>query len=201
MKNRLNARFVFILSSVLLFSCSVRKYTSSYYYQHEKVLDQIESSYRSLYSSQAFSIAFTDKYFRTLSLEIKTDSLTYIYEFTPGEHRMNDSALKYHLDSAGLNGLASKMRAVHCYWVSKIDYYTDNQKKLLVFISVKPVALRSLFSETKYYIITYYSQPQQFDAQGRLLDKKRIRRLRKVNGEVFYRINDKVCHTVSGQYR
>lgn len=201
MKNKSTAGFLSVFLVAALVSCSVKKYTSRYYYQNEKVLDQIEASYRTMYSLQAFSIAFMDKYFRTLSLEIKTDSLTYIYEFGMGESRINDTALKYHLNPAGLNELTTKMRSVHCSWISKMDYYTDNQRKLLVFMSIKPVVFSSFFSDKKYYIITYYSQPQHFDPQGRLLDRKRLRQLRKINGEVFHRINDKVCYSISSQFR
>ena len=201
MKIKSAAGFLTIICLAVLVSCSVKKYTTRYYYQNEKVLDQIEASYRLLYSGQEFSLAFMDKYFRTISLELKTETLTYIYEFGFGERRMNDTAFKYHLDSTGLNDLAAKMRSVHCSWISKIDYYTDEQRKFMVFMSIKPVAFSSFLSEKKYYIITYYPQPQHFDAQGRLLDRRKLRQLRKINGEVFYRINDKVCYTVSTQFR
>jgi hypothetical protein len=68
-------------------------------------------------------------------------------------------------------------------------------------MSIKPVALKAPFSYSKYYILTYFSQPQYFDNEGRLLDKRKRRRLRKINGEIFRRINDKVCYTISGKFR
>ncbi len=202
MRNKRTAYIVFLISvSVLLFSCSGIKITSQYYFEHEKVLDQVESTYRTLYQGKPFSLAFTDKLFRTVSLEIITDTLTYIYDFNVEEKRLNDTAAKYHLDSAGLNKLIGYMRSIHCTWVNNFDYYVDEKKNSLIFISIKPVLFHSAFSYKKYYILTYYSQPQHFDPQGRLLDKRKMRKLRKINGEIFYRINDKVCYTISGLFR
>jgi hypothetical protein len=77
----------------------------------------------------------------------------------------------------------------------------DEKKNSLILMSIKPVALKAPFSYSKYYILTYFSQPQHFDKDGKLLDKRGLRRYRKINGEVFTRINDKVCYTISGKFR
>ena len=186
---------------LILYSCSAKIITSRYYFENEKVLDQIEETYTKIYRGKPFSIAFTDKYFRTVSLDIITDSLTYIYEFDVYEKRMGDTAFKYGMDSAGLNKLLSLMRSIRCTWVNNYDYYVDGQKKSLIYISIKPTVFHPVLSYKKYYILTYFSQPQHFDGAGRLLDKRKLRRLRKINGEIFYRINDRVCYTISGQFR
>jgi hypothetical protein len=68
-------------------------------------------------------------------------------------------------------------------------------------MSIKPVALKRPFAYAKYYVLTYFPQPQYFDSEGRLLQKRRLKELRKINGEIFKRINSKVCYTVSGRFR
>ena len=186
---------------LLLYSCSAKKISSDYYYQHKEVLEKIEQSYTELYPKKPFTLAFTDKEFRTVSIEIITDSLSYIYDFAVHEPRLTDTLRKYHLNAEGVSNLIDLMVSIRCTWVNNFDYYVDQQKKYLVLISIKPVGLHSLFSSKKYYILTFYNKPQYFDEQGRLLDKKKRRRLRKINGEVFHRINDKVCYTISGQFR
>ena len=201
MKTKLFTSFPLLSLSMLLFSCSAKKITSKYYYENEKALDQIEMTYKTLYRVKPFSLSFSDKYFRTFSLEIKTDTLNYIYEFGVDEKRISDTAFRYHIDTTGLKKLLGLMRSIQCTWIENFDYYVDQQKKTLIFISIKPVPTRPLLTYKKYYIITYFSQPQHFDSEGRLLDKKKERRLRKINGEIFYRINDKVCYTISGQFR
>jgi hypothetical protein len=77
----------------------------------------------------------------------------------------------------------------------------DEKKSSMIFMSIKPVALKAPFAYQKYYTLTYFPQPQYFDSEGHLLDKKKLKRLRKINGEIFNRINDKVCYTISGDFR
>ena len=201
MKNKISAPICLMVITVLLFSCSAKNISTGFYYQNKKVLDAIQTSYKALYKEKPFTIAFTDKLFRTVSLEIITDTLTYIYEFEINEKRLSDTLYKYKIDAAATSRLIGLMASIHCTWINNFDYYVDEKKQSLIFISIKPVASHSHFSEKKYYILTYYSQPQHFDSEGRLLDKRKLRRLRKINGEIFRRINDKVCYTISSEFR
>ena len=185
----------------LLFSCSAKKITSNYYFEHQTVLEEIEKSYKKLHKQRPFNIAFTDRDFRTVSVEIITDSVSYIYDFAVHEPRLTDTLNKYHLNAEGMSHLIDLMVGIRCTWVNDFDYYVDEQKRTLILISIKPVAFHPILSYKKYYILTFFSQPQHFDEQGRLLDKRKLRRLRKINGEIFHRINDKVCYTISGQFR
>ncbi len=183
-------------------SCSsARKFTTKYYYQHEQALDKIEHTYKALYEQHPFNVVFTDKHFSILTIEIKTDTLTYIYQFDVGEPRLTDTLIKYHLNAKGINELIKDMKSIHCIWINNLDYYVDEKRKSLVFISIKPKAPNSPFAATQYYILSYFAQPQYFDKEGRLLVKRRLRRIHKINGDIFRRINDKICYTVSGRYR
>ena len=200
-KNRTINALILAGLGLALFSCTGRNISSNYYYEHQEVLEKIEKSYKELYREKPFTIAFTDKQFRTATLEIITDSIAYINDFNLDELRLKDTLQKYHLNPAGVSGLLKLMQSIRCTWVNNFDYYVDEQKRSMILISIKPVALHSLFSYKKYYILTFYAQPQHYDSEGRLLDKRKLRRLRKINGEVFHRINDKVCYTISGQFR
>ncbi len=164
-------------------------------------MDNIEQSYIKLYLQKPFTIAFTDKKFETLSLDIITDSLTYIYEFNIKEKRLLDTLIKFNLKATEVTELINKMRSIHCTWVNKFDYYVDDSKKSLVFISIKPVNNNNLFSNKKYYIITYFPQKQYYDKEGRLVNNRRQKQLQKVNGDIFKRINDTVSYTVSSTFR
>ncbi|HQY13032.1 MAG TPA: hypothetical protein PK133_12495 [Ferruginibacter sp.] len=185
----------------MMFSCSPKNISTKYYYQNEKVLDRIEERYKQLYRQMPFTIGFTDRWFKTVSVEIITDSLSYIYEFEANESRLADTLAKYHPSPAKVVELIGQMQSIRCTWIRNLDYYVDEKKNSLIFMSIKPVALKAPFSYNKYYVLTYFQQPQYFDSEGRLLDKRRLRRLRKINGEIFKRINDKVCYTISGNFR
>lgn len=182
-------------------SCSPKFISTNYYYKNEKILDNIEKSYKELYQQKSFTIAFTSKDYETISIDIITDTLTYIYEFTVNEPRLTDTLIKYRLESKKVTDLISLMQSIHCTWVNKFDYYIDEEKKSLFFISIRPRGLQVPFSYKKYYILTYFTQKQYFDSKGQLLTNRKQRKLHKINGGVFKRINDRVCYTVSSKFR
>jgi hypothetical protein len=196
-------KIIIVLLGILsfIFSCSPKNISTKYYYQNEKVLDRIEESYKELYRQAPFSIAFTNKNFKTVSIGMITDSLTYIYEFTPDESRLTDTLVKFHYNAPKIIELVKQMQQIHCSWINNYDYYVDEKKNSLIFMSIRPVALKAPFSYKKYYILTYFRVPQHFDSEGRLLDKRKLRKLREIHGEIFRRINDKVCYTISETYR
>jgi len=199
--NKLTLALLFFCIMNIISSCSPKNISTSYYYQHEKVLDKIEESYKSLSQQSPFTVAFTDKKFNTVSLEIITDTLSYIYEFDVNESRLTDTLNRFRLNAPKIIELIRQMQSIRCTWINNYNYYVDEKKNSLIFMSIKPVALNSLFSYKKFYTLTYFPQPQYFDSEGRLLDKRRLRRLRKINGEIFKRINNKVCYTISGNFR
>ncbi len=192
---------VFTWSIMLLpWSCTTTN-ISNYYSQNRKVLDNIEQIYKEQYRRNHFSILFTDRSFKNVSIEILTDSIRYIYEFGATEDRMKDTLLKYHLPVQEIKELIIAMQSVHCTWIDNLDYYTDGKKNLLIYMSIRSRAFNFPLMDKKYYILTYYSQPQYYDSEGRLLDRRKRRQLRKINNEIFWRINDSVCYTISGIFR
>lgn len=195
-------KYGFYLAGILLLAGSCKTANIVKYYSHNKgALDSIDALYKQQYAQNKFSVMFTDRSFNTVSLELYTDSIKYIYEFGINEERMDDSLKKYHLSPARVGKLITKMRLIHSTWINNLDYYVDGQKKFLVYMSIRPEVVTFPLSKTKYYILTYFPQPQYYDAEGRLLDKRKRRRLREINGEVFRRINDKVAYTISGSFR
>jgi hypothetical protein len=201
MLNKIKAIISFIVITVLLLSCSPKNISTKYYYENEKVLDKIEESYKKNYAHSPFNVGFSDRSFNTVSLEIITDTLSYIYEFAVNEPRLTDTLKKYRMNAAEITDIIKQMQGIHCAWIDQSDYYVDEKKHSLIFMSIKPVALKRPFAYAKYYVLTYFPQPQYFDSEGRLLHKRKLKELRKINGEIFKRINNKVCYTVSGRFR
>ena len=187
----------------MLSACSVpKKILLHYYQQNQAALDGIEASYKKLYAQKPFSIGFSDKAFNYVSITIITDSLQYIYEFGPqDEGRLNDTLVKYKLNAPGVISLINSMRALHCTWINSVDYYVAEKQFFMIFLSARPVAVNAPFSYKKYYILAYFPEPQYFDEEGRLYASKRKRRLRKINNEVYGKINDRVCYTISENFR
>jgi hypothetical protein len=117
------------------------------------------------------------------------------------EPRLTDTLLRFGMNAAGVTAITRQMQSIRCAWINESDYYVDGRKHSLILMSVKPVALKRPFVYAKYYVLTYFPQPQYFDSEGRLLQKRKLNELRKINGEIFRRINSKVCYTISGRFR
>ncbi len=201
MLNNKNIILLVLLSTAFLFSCSPKNISTKYYYQNEKALDNIEQSYKKLNKEMPFNVGFSDRDFSTISLEILTDTISYIYEFDLSETRIVDTLQKYKINAGAFLDIVHQMQAIRCAWINETSYFVDEKKHSLIFMSIKPVALKRPFAYSKFYVLTYFPQPQYFDEQGRLLQKRKLKDLRKINGEIFKRINNKVCYTVSGRFR
>ena len=130
-----------------------------------------------------------------------SDSLTRIYEFNLGEQRLGDTLLKFNYDTAGIYYLIRKMQQTKVTWINSVDYYVNDQPHQLIYLSIKPVTIRYLFSPPKYIALGYFRTAQSFDEKGRLLDNRRTKQVRKIKGQVFYKITDRICYTVTDKYR
>ena len=188
-----------LLGLVGMSSC-VSKNITRYYNDNKNVLDSIEHSYKEQNKYRHFTLEFTDKTFANVSVEIWTDSLKYIYEFPTRDKRLNDTLIKYSLRVPAINELIREMQSIHCTWVNNLDYYNGSARNSMIFMSIRPRAV-NLFSRKKYYILTYFNAPQYYDKRGMLMVNRRLRRVRKINADVFHRINDKVAYTISDRFR
>ena len=186
---------------MLATSCSTKIISNNYYQEQKETLDNIESRYEILNASKPFAIAFTDKEFNIISLEMISDSLTRIYEFNLNEQRLADTLMKYEYDTTGIFPLIRGMQQTKVTWINTFDYYTNDQPNQLIYLSIKPVTIRYLFSPPKYITLAYFRNAQSFDEKGRLLDSRRTRQLRKIKEQVFYKITDRICYTITEKYR
>ena len=192
---------VSITCLLLTTSCSTKIISTNYYQEKKGTVDSIESRYEKLNARKPFAIAFTDKKFNIISLEMISDSLTRIYEFNLGERRLGDTLLKFNYDTAGIYYLIRKMQQTKVTWINSVDYYVNDQPQQLIYLSIKPVTIRYLFSPPKYIALGYFRTAQSFDEKGRLLDNRRTKQVRKIKGQVFYKITDRICYTVTDKYR
>ncbi len=191
-----------ICITIMQYSCSESKVIASANYQkNEKTLDSIHELYNSLYNQTPFSLEFNNKSFDDLYIAIYTDSIKYIYQFGITEKKMEDTLQKYNVAIAGIKQLVNLMRKVHCTWITNLDYYENGIQKKLTYISIRSLIATFPFTTSKYFILTYFEQPQYYDNKGRLMAGKEMLKLRQINNEIFHRINDKLAYTVSEKFR
>ena len=192
---------ILITFSLLSASCSTKIVSTNIYQEQKENLNSIESRYEKLSPANPFSLAFTDKKFNIVSLEMISDTLTRIYEFNINERRLSDTLIKYNYDTAGIYFLIRKMRESKVTWINSFDYYVNDQPQQLIILSLKPVTIRYIFSPPKYVALAYFRTNQSFDEKGRLLDSRRTKQVRKIKGQVFYKITDRICYTITEKYR
>jgi hypothetical protein len=190
-----------VLISAMIFNACTTVNIPRYYAENKGILDSIDRTYKTENKQRKFSLQFPDKSFKTVSIEIYTDTIKYVYAFGLTEPRLKDTLTKYQMHVTEVESLIEKMRSIKCAWVNTLDYYVGGKKNQLVYISIMEQHGRIPFARKKYYILTYYTQPQYYDSQGILLDRKKRKRIRKINEGTFRRINDKVAYTVSANYR
>ena len=193
--------FILITWSLLTVSCSTRIISNNYYQEQKGTVDSIESHYEKLNAVKPFALAFTDKDLDIVSIEMISDTLTRIFEFGVNEERLKDSLLKYGYNVNDVYYLINKMQQTKITWINSVDYYVNDQPQQLIYLSIKPVTIRYLFSPPKYIALGYFRTAQSFDEKGRLLDNRRTKRVRKIKGQVFYRITDRICYTITDKYR
>ena len=192
---------ILITWSLLTVSCSTRIISNNYYQEQKGTVDSIESHYEKLNAVKPFALAFTDKDLDIVSIEMISDTLTRIFEFGVNEERLKDSLLKYGYNVNDVYYLINKMQQTKITWINSVDYYVNDQPQQLIYLSIKPVTIRYLFSPPKYIALGYFRTAQSFDEKGRLLDNRRTKRVRKIKGQVFYRITDRICYTITDKYR
>ena len=194
--------FIILISYWLLTtSCSTKIISTNIYQEHKENLDNIERRYEKLNPTNHFSLAFTDKKFSIVSLEMITDTLTRIYEFNVTEKRLADTLIKFNYDTAGIYYLIKKMQQSKVTWINSFDFYINDQPQQLIILSIKPVTIRYIFSPPKYVALAYFRTNQSFDEKGRLLDNRRTKQVRKIKDQVFYKITDRICYTITDKYR
>ena len=191
---------LFLLCTML--SCSYsKKFTQNYYRDNQTTLQSIRQRFKDLYDKRPFSLELKDKKLSQIGIEIHTDSIKYIYSFRTDEPFLIDTLYKYGFDVKAMSELINDMQKAHCTWITNLDYYEKRQKKFLVFISVRDKQLDAFLRSEKYFTLVFFDQPQPFDDKGRLLDNEDLEKMRKINGSIFRRINDKVYYALSGQFR
>lgn len=185
-----------------LASCSYsKKFTNEYFAENKSTFQSIQQRYKTEYDQHPFSIEIKDKGFKTVGLEIITDSIRYIYSFPIGDRSLDDTLTKYRFNNAVVHGIIADMQKVHCTWLTNLDYYESLQKKYLVFLSIRHRRLESVFRKDKYFTLAFFNTPQPFDDRGRLLDRKDRKQLRKINGAVLFRLDSKTGYALTATFR
>jgi hypothetical protein len=190
-----------ILLSAMV-SCSYsKKFTTNYYKDNEATLQSIRQQFKSLHTKHPFSLELEDQQLQRIGMEIHTDSIKYIYKFRTDQPYLLDTLDKYGFDVKAMSELINDMQRAHCTWVTNLDYYEKREKKFMVFLSVRHKELNAFLRPEKYFTLAFFDEAQPVDEKGRLMDKEDLKKPRRINSSIFWKINDRVFYALSGQFR
>ena len=133
----------------LFASCSTTlpsHYPERYFKQNEAAITNIESNYSNIYKQKPLVIAFTDNAFKYVTVEMKTDSMRYVYEFMVTEKRLADTLQKFGYNNQAVLKLIKDMQSIKCTWINKLDYYVDDKKQNPVSYTHLDVYKRQLYN-------------------------------------------------------
>ena len=86
-----------------LVACTGKNITGKFYTDHREQIDTIKTLLKNS-TDKSHSHSRFDKRFRTVTLDIQTDSMTYIYDFLVTDPRLTDTLQHYQLDTAVTKG-------------------------------------------------------------------------------------------------
>lgn len=186
----------------LLLSCSYsKKFTNTYYQENKAQFQSLQQRFKQLYNQQPFSAAIKDKQFNTVSIEINTDSIRYIYDFMIDSQALKDTLQKYRFNVDATMQLIHDMQKLNCTWLTNLDYYDRLQQKYLVFVSVRHRRLEPTLRRDKYFTLAFFNTPQPFDEKGRMLDNRDRKQLRKINGAVMFKLDERTGYALTATFR
>lgn len=175
---------------VMLTSCRApEKLSKKYYTQNETTLKQINALYNEIYDVNPFILGFTDAKFRNYSLELTTDTMRYVYNTSIMNFSVNDSILRFGLDSNRLSRLGKIMKKSRCICVARHFFYWKEKKYAANWLFFRQ-AKTGLFKERRYHVLIFFREdlpaglPPEF-----------------ISGEQLTLLKDHVYYTISNRFK
>lgn len=148
-----------ILGAVLLYSCTGTRKTASYYRENKGAIDSMVHLYEKLYAYQPFAAGFTDRSCKYYVMEVRTDTVRYVYNTEKNAPQVLALVERFAYDTAQIRDLTVRMKALKCLWLSKTSFYVNKTKETVTFLSFRSVAVDNPFVENKYYILLFLPYP------------------------------------------
>jgi hypothetical protein len=187
----MRSRFLVMLFGVVGFACKTPLNRATIYYKKydDKLLDIIKQ-YDKLSAHHNFMCGFTDRTFKYFSIEIKTDSVRYVYNSAVRNFQLADSVIKFQIDTAGVRRMAIDMYKIKCLWVGKADFYPQKQKVTIDYLAFGMPANNNPFNESKYLVVAYPKEKWNDSLKNYLITSTGIQFL-----------SDKAFFTVSNKFK
>jgi hypothetical protein len=180
-----------ILLSVIVVACKTPLNKATIYYnKYDDQLLDIIRQYDKLSAHHNFMCGFTDRTFKYFSIEIKTDTVRYVYNSAVRNFQLADSVVQFKIDTAGVRKMAIDMYKIKCLWVGKADFYPQKQKVTIDYLAFGMPIKKNPFNESKYLVVAYPQEKWSDSLKNYLVSRTGIQFL-----------SDKAFFTVSNKFK
>jgi hypothetical protein len=190
---KLLTTYLFVSATIsAMLSCAVTttRKTENYYRQNKTQITEMRSLYEQLHQHQPFAAGFTDKSCKYFVMEVRTDTVRYVYNTEKNRPQVYETIHRFHYNTDRIQELTKRMRTLKCLWISRSSFFVDEKKETITSMSFKSAVGEQPFEENKYYVLMFLNRP---------LNSPEIKaRIRK--GDLV-KIDELVYFTIGGNYR
>lgn len=180
------------LIMILLVGCvSMReKKSSKYYFEHEKQIADILTTYNDLYRTQPFNLGFSERDYSNIGMDIFTDTMRYAVTNQQLPDAIRKTARAFRYDTIKLRQLYTDLYGIKAIWIGKDKMYYQNRISQVTFLSFRSVAGGNPFLDRKYYTLVMFDSALLNDEFNSILRK-----------QSFSHIKDNVYFKIMGRFR
>ena len=190
MKNLLVISFAFFVTAFSSCMSSKNRKSSNFYQEHKTEIDDLRNTYDQLYTHLPFSAGFTDKSHKYYVMEVKTDSVRYIFNSEKNRVQLGEVIRKFEYDTTKLRSLSYLLKNTNCLWLSKSSFFIDGKRETVTYLSFRSALTDNPFVENKYYILIFLPHPITSPEINKRVQK----------GDLV-KIDDLVYYTIGNRYR
>src|SRR5436189_2440283 len=109
MKNLMIIGLIFLFTSCM---ATREKKSAKYYFKNEKNITSILQLYEKLYKTQPFSLGFSDRSFKYVEMDVKTDTVRYAMDIAESKKTFFSVVERFRYDTVALGQLYRKMKEI-----------------------------------------------------------------------------------------
>jgi len=175
--------FMFFASCVAL----KQKKSETYYFKHETAINEILQLFKGLYKTQPLSLGFSSRSFKSIGVEINTDTVRYVINNDQSINLFYLGLETFQYDTIALRKIYQKMYDIKALWIGRSHYYYEGRQQELTFLSFRSVMFGNPFLDRQYYALLFLDEKNVDPEKEKAIAAAGFK---KVKGNIYYTIAD-----------
>src|SRR5436190_1359450 len=135
--------------------------------------------YEKLYKTQPFSLGFSDRSFKYVEMDVKTDTVRYAMDIAESKKTFFSVVERFRYDTVALGQLYRKMKEIKCIWLGKDNLYYMGKEETIVFLSFKSALNGNPFLDRKFYMLILFDPRFITPEMAREIEKNGYKKVKK----------------------